>query len=198
MCRHGAPRFAAWVRLPWGEEFLSASPELFFETRGRRIRTEPMKGTARPDAAGALESSEKDRAELAMITDLLRNDLTKVCRPRSVAVACERRVIQLLRPADGGDIVGGGRGDAAGRGRLPRAVWSRPPNGGAQMPLEATPRRPLRDLGLIDAAATFALRSDGPRTDGWAYGGQRNRLTRMRAEFVARVNSACCHGTTPE
>jgi len=95
MCAAGMPRFAAWVRLPDGEEFVSASPELFFETQGRRIHTEPMKGTARPGAAGALESSEKDRAELAMITDLLRNDLAQVCTPRSVRVECERRVIEL-------------------------------------------------------------------------------------------------------
>jgi para-aminobenzoate synthetase/4-amino-4-deoxychorismate lyase len=95
MCRNGVPRFAAWVRLPDGEEFVSASPELFFETRGRRIHTEPMKGTARPGAAGALESSEKDRAELAMITDLLRNDLAQVCTPRSVRVECERRIMGL-------------------------------------------------------------------------------------------------------
>jgi anthranilate/para-aminobenzoate synthase component I len=95
MCRRGVPRFAAWVRLPTGEEFVSASPELFFATDGRRIRTEPMKGTARGDRAGALEASAKDRAELAMITDLLRNDLTPVCRPRSVRVTCERRTLVL-------------------------------------------------------------------------------------------------------
>lgn len=95
MARLGLPRFLSWVRLPWGEEFVSASPELFFEIEGRRIRTEPMKGTARPGAHESLESSDKDRAELAMITDLLRNDLTTVCRPRSVEVACERRQVVL-------------------------------------------------------------------------------------------------------
>ncbi len=95
MCRRGVPRFASWVRLPWGEEFVSASPELFFETGGRRIHSQPMKGTARPGAAGALETSEKDQAELAMITDLVRNDLAQVCRPRSVQVSCERRIVEL-------------------------------------------------------------------------------------------------------
>jgi anthranilate/para-aminobenzoate synthase component I len=89
------PRFLSWVRLPWGEEFISASPELFFDVNGRRIRTEPMKGTNRADASGTLLTSDKDRAELAMITDLLRNDLARVCRPRSVTVAAERRLLQL-------------------------------------------------------------------------------------------------------
>ncbi|NMC44939.1 MAG: chorismate-binding protein [candidate division Zixibacteria bacterium] len=95
MCGRGVPRFAAWVHLPDGTEFVSASPELFFETDGCRVHSEPMKGTAAPDAAGFLVSSEKDLAELAMITDLIRNDLTQVCVPRSVTVACERRIIEL-------------------------------------------------------------------------------------------------------
>lgn len=97
LCRAGVPRFAAWVRLPDGEEFVSASPELFFEIDGPRIRSEPMKGTARPDLAGraAFEASEKERSELAMITDLVRNDLAQVCQPRTVRVACDRRTIEL-------------------------------------------------------------------------------------------------------
>jgi anthranilate/para-aminobenzoate synthase component I len=83
------------VRLPDGEEFVSASPELFFETRGNLVHAEPMKGTGRRDGALELELSEKDKAELAMITDLLRNDLTPVCKPRSVRVPCARRTIEL-------------------------------------------------------------------------------------------------------
>ena len=73
---------------------LSASPELFLDVRGDRVVTRPIKGT-RPrsgdptgDAArrDALEASEKDRAELNMIVDLLRNDLGRVCRFGSVRV----------------------------------------------------------------------------------------------------------------
>ncbi len=94
-CRRGAPRFAAWVRLPEGPEFVTASPELFLRVDGDRARVEPMKGTAAPGALAALKRSGKDRAELAMITDLLRNDLTPVCRPRSVRVAAARRFLRL-------------------------------------------------------------------------------------------------------
>jgi anthranilate/para-aminobenzoate synthase component I len=95
MCRLGVPRFAAWVRLPDGNEFVSASPELFFETDGREVHAEPMKGTAVPGAVGELQASDKDRAELDMITDLVRNDLAQVCQQKTVRVVSQRRVIEL-------------------------------------------------------------------------------------------------------
>jgi len=95
LCRRGVPAFFAWVRFPEGDEFLSASPELFFALDGARVRCEPMKGTAAPEREAALEASGKDRAELAMITDLMRNDLVPVCADGSVRVACERRFLRL-------------------------------------------------------------------------------------------------------
>ncbi len=72
----------------------SISPELFFEKRGNKIRTEPMKGT-RPrgrttEEDNAIEqelrSSEKDRAENLMIVDMIRNDLGRVADPGSISV----------------------------------------------------------------------------------------------------------------
>jgi para-aminobenzoate synthetase/4-amino-4-deoxychorismate lyase len=77
-----------------GERVLSVSPELFFDWRGERVTTQPMKGTAArgltPDddtlAADALRRSEKERAENLMIVDLLRNDLARVARTGSVQV----------------------------------------------------------------------------------------------------------------
>jgi para-aminobenzoate synthetase/4-amino-4-deoxychorismate lyase len=73
---------------------LSASPELFFRIDGDRVTTRPMKGTAprgrwvaEDDAAArTLRASVKDRAENAMIVDLLRNDLGRIARPGSVRV----------------------------------------------------------------------------------------------------------------
>ena len=70
----------------------SASPELFFELADGHLTTRPMKGTAprgrwpaEDDAAGEqLVASVKDRAENAMIVDLLRNDLGRVARPGGV------------------------------------------------------------------------------------------------------------------
>ncbi|MCW2702147.1 MAG: pab [Blastococcus sp.] len=72
----------------------SASPELFFEWSGDRIRTRPMKGTAARgrsvdddlEQARRLAASPKERAENLMIVDLLRNDLSKVARLGSVEV----------------------------------------------------------------------------------------------------------------
>jgi para-aminobenzoate synthetase component I len=85
--------FAAFLR--WGDlAVVSASPEWFYQTRGDRIVTRPIKGT-RPrgrtedeDArlAAELAASPKDRAELTMIVDLERNDLGRVCRYGSVIV----------------------------------------------------------------------------------------------------------------
>ena len=73
---------------------LSMSPELFFERRGSSIVTRPMKGTApagrTPDAdadvSALLQADAKNRAENLMIVDLLRNDLSRCCRPGSVKV----------------------------------------------------------------------------------------------------------------
>ncbi|MCR2746293.1 chorismate-binding protein [Limnobacter parvus] len=67
---------------------ISLSPESFFNWDGQELQTAPMKGTRRPnaDSFDVLSDSEKDRAENVMIVDLLRNDMAKVCEPRSVQV----------------------------------------------------------------------------------------------------------------
>ena len=67
---------------------ISLSPELFFHWDGKSLTTAPMKGTRQPLAGSfdVLSDSEKDRAENVMIVDLLRNDMAKVCQPRSVQV----------------------------------------------------------------------------------------------------------------
>ena len=74
---------------------LSLSPELFFDydPATRRIRTQPMKGT-RPISGNPAElhASEKDRAELNMIVDLMRNDLGRVGVPGSVRVTRPRDI----------------------------------------------------------------------------------------------------------
>jgi para-aminobenzoate synthetase component 1 len=73
--------YAGYVRLP-SVEVVCASPELFLEREGGRVRTGPIKGTA-SDASKLLP---KDVDENVMIVDLARNDLSTVCVPGSVAV----------------------------------------------------------------------------------------------------------------
>ena len=73
-------------------QVVSSSPELFLRLSGSHIQTRPIKGTRPRDAdpthdaqlAYELQTSEKELAELVMITDLLRNDLGKVCEFGSV------------------------------------------------------------------------------------------------------------------
>jgi len=82
---------------------LSMSPECFLRVRGCQVESRPIKGTrgrgatAGIDAGLAAEllSSSKDRAELAMIVDLVRNDLGRVCVPGSVGVAAHGRLMRL-------------------------------------------------------------------------------------------------------
>lgn len=73
--------FAAAVQVP-GQWVVSASPELFLRIADGRVTSAPIKGTAR--TADGL--SAKDRAENVMITDLVRNDLQRICRPGTVRV----------------------------------------------------------------------------------------------------------------
>jgi len=77
-----------------GTHVLSASPESFVSVEGGRVRTKPIKGTtprsddrAEDDAnRERLANDARYRAENLMITDLMRNDLSQVCRPGSVEV----------------------------------------------------------------------------------------------------------------
>jgi para-aminobenzoate synthetase component 1 len=73
-------------------QIASSSPEQFLRLSGSHIQTRPIKGT-RPRGADPtrdaqlayeLQTSAKELAELVMITDLLRNDLGKVCEFGSV------------------------------------------------------------------------------------------------------------------
>jgi para-aminobenzoate synthetase component 1 len=87
-----APFFAYLNPGPF--QIISSSPERFLCVRGDGIETRPIKGTLprgknpQEDRANGEEllRSEKNRAELAMITDLLRNDIGRVCAYGTVRV----------------------------------------------------------------------------------------------------------------
>jgi para-aminobenzoate synthetase component 1 len=93
----------AYLALPGGRAVASVSPELFLKVRGGRVESRPIKGTRprgeTPDQdrrlALELQQSEKDRAELAMIVDVVRNDLGRVCAPGSVSVPRHAELVTL-------------------------------------------------------------------------------------------------------
>ncbi|HLQ38384.1 MAG TPA: anthranilate synthase component I family protein [Planctomycetota bacterium] len=94
LCAQSPAPFCAYLQTGEGTAVLSSSPEEFLHRDGDAVRTRPIKGT-RPRSAdpaqdrallAELLASDKDRAELVMIVDLLRNDLGKVARTGSVAV----------------------------------------------------------------------------------------------------------------
>ena len=89
---HPVP-YAAYLHLA-GQKILSLSPELFLECDGRRLRSRPMKGTARRSPLAAEDSEiikwlrhdPKNLAENVMIVDMVRNDLSRLCIPGSISV----------------------------------------------------------------------------------------------------------------
>lgn len=89
-----AATFAAYLDLG-GRVVASSSPERFVRLSPEGVvEARPIKGTIRRAnhpivdrlLADRLLDSEKDQAENVMIVDLLRNDLSRVCRPHSVEV----------------------------------------------------------------------------------------------------------------
>ncbi|MDA1105715.1 MAG: anthranilate synthase component I family protein [Planctomycetota bacterium] len=98
----GLARYGAYLEVGAGPTagaecaIASYSPELFLtiDPHTRRVVTRPIKGTKRSsphaDARTEFEANAKERAELHMIVDLMRNDLARVCEPRTVHVTNAR------------------------------------------------------------------------------------------------------------
>lgn len=85
--------FSAFIKTE-KNTLLSVSPERFLQLNGDNVQSKPIKGTRPRDKnieqdklnAQSLYSAPKDRAENLMIVDLLRNDISRVCKPGSVIV----------------------------------------------------------------------------------------------------------------
>lgn len=86
--------FSVFLPVDSDKTVLSASPELFFRLRDRKVCMRPIKGTAPRKDISILDerekeklwNSEKDQAELVMIVDLERNDLGRVCEYGTITV----------------------------------------------------------------------------------------------------------------
>ncbi len=116
--------YGGLLTLP-GVTLVTASPECFLQVDPRGLaRSEPIKGTRprmgdpRDDERSKRElvASSKDRAELSMIVDLVRNDLGRVCQPGTVS----RRVPLEVH---GHPTVWHLSGDVQGRLAPGRDVW---------------------------------------------------------------------------
>lgn len=95
--------YAEWDQGGRRRAVASASPEQFLsvDPGTGRVTTRPMKGTRRagPGAEADLAGAGKDAAELAMIVDLMRNDLGRVCELGSVRVDRARDIERHAGPS---------------------------------------------------------------------------------------------------
>lgn len=162
--------YAGTVRLPaHGIEIATASPELFLRRAGQVVESGPIKGTGRT----AADLLEKDHAENVMITDLVRNDLGRVCAPGSISVPA----LCAVEPHPGlVHLVSTVRGELApgtGWGRLldgtfpPGSVTGAPKSSALRIirELETAPRGPYCGaVGWVDADRGTAGLAVGIRT----------------------------------
>ena len=75
--------WASYLEIP-NLNIASASPELFLQRLGSRVKTSPIKGT---QLLGSTEFGAKDQSENIMIVDLMRNDLGMICQSGTVEVS---------------------------------------------------------------------------------------------------------------
>ena len=194
--------YSALLEFP-GVDLVSASPELLLRVDGDRLATEPIAGTRprgeTPEEDAALErelrADEKERAEHAMLVDLERNDLGKVCEYGSVEVTEYRRVDRYAEVMHLVSLVEGRRRSDA---TLADVVGATFPGGtitGAPKP---------RTMEIIDELETTRR---GPYTGSIGIFGFDGRATlnivirtlvRHADEYHLRVGAGVVHDSVPE
>jgi len=95
---HPAP-FYAWLN-SGPHRVLSTSPERFIRVEDGNVLSQPIKGTLKveehtQEAEARLTGSSKESAELSMIVDLIRNDISANCEYGSVRVANHKSVFRV-------------------------------------------------------------------------------------------------------
>ncbi len=195
------PPYAAFMRTPDGA-VASMSPELFLRRTGTGVWSRPIKGTrSRPadelvarQQRALLERSAKDQAENVMIVDLMRNDLSRVCRPGSVRVPALLRaephpgVWHLVSDVHGTLEAGTGDGRLIAATFPPGSVTGAPKVRALEIihELEATPREVY--TGAIGYRSPVAgLELNVARRPGVAGQRRRNRRRFLRGRGVPRV-----------
>jgi para-aminobenzoate synthetase component 1 len=164
---------SAWV--------VSASPELSLAVHDGFVTSRPIKGTGRTPE----DLTAKDRAENLMITDLVRNDLQRVCLPGTVevtellAVEDHPGLVHLVSTVRGRLAVETQPAIWAGliEAALPAGSVSGAPKSSALRlisMLEPVPRGPYCGaIGWIDADSGDAELAVGIRTFWWRHGALR-------------------------
>jgi len=152
-----------------GLDVLSASPEAFLTRSAGRIESRPIKGTATTLSA----MLDKDYAENVMIADLVRNDLSAVCRPGTVSVdaLCAPQehpgLTHLVTTVSGQLPEGVGWADIMAATFPPGSVSGAPKSSALRViaDLEVAPRGPYcGTIGWVDADAGEAELAVGIRT----------------------------------
>ena len=161
---------------PDGRWVVSASPELFLRREGDVVTSSPIKGTAAPGAP----MLPKDEAENIMITDLVRNDLHRVCRPGTVEVTAllareeHPGLAHLVSTVRGRLAPGAGWADLLAAAAPAGSVSGAPKSSAlrAVRDLEPVPRGPYCGaIGWVDADRGTGCLAVGIRTF-WADGGR--------------------------
>jgi para-aminobenzoate synthetase component 1 len=152
-----------------GLSVVTASPELYLERHGARVRSGPIKGTGRE--VGDL--AEKDSAENVMIVDLVRNDLGIVCETGSVTVPALLSVeehpglVHLVSYVEGDLVASAGWTEILGATFPPGSVTGAPKSTALRIIADVEPesRGPYCGaVGWVDASARSARLAVAIRT----------------------------------
>ena len=172
--------YAGGLHVPGGSQIapawlVTASPELFLRVRDGRIASGPIKGTA----VTSRGLTAKDEAENIMITDMVRNDLQRLCRPGTVEVSALLEVqrhpgLAHLVTTVEGELDGALDWTAVLRATYPPASVSGAPKHAALQvisALEPVRRGPYCGMvGWVDADRRRAELAVGIRTFWWTAG----------------------------
>jgi anthranilate/para-aminobenzoate synthase component I len=172
-------------------QLVSSSPELFLRLSGQMIQTRPIKGTRprSPDPlqdarlSYELQTSSKETSELVMITDLLRNDLGKICQFSSGQVP---DLLRLERYAQVQHLVSTVEGQLRSDVTHFRALASCFPGG------SVTGAPKFRAMEIIDELEPLAR---GPYTGALGYIGfnRESQLSIIIRSAVCRQSAAYFH-----